>query len=144
MRIKESVKHGNVQMNVRSFNTKILHFSRMLVLRQATRYKDVAQEGCPKKTGEMKESIGNPNHKYGVWEVSPKGLSIHVGSSHPAILIVENGARPHPIDAKNHDFLKFKHSKTGKWVFIEHVKHLGFKGKFFMRKAAFETKRIRL
>lgn len=144
MRIKESIKHGNVQLNVRSFNTKMQDFGRMIVLRQATLYKDIAQEGCPKKTGEMKESIGNPEHKYGIWEVSQKGLSIHVGSNHPAILIVENGARPHPIDAKNHTFLKFKHSKTGKWVFTEHVEHPGFKGKFFMRRAAFESKRIRL
>lgn len=144
MRIKESVRHGNVQMNVRSFNTKMQDFARMIVLRQANLYKDVAQAGCSEKTGEMSESIGDPNHKYGIWEVSMKGLSINVGSSHPAILIVENGAKPHIIVPKTKTgVLRFR-TDTGDLVFTKRVNHPGFKGKFFMRRAAFETKRIRL
>ena len=144
MRIEHKTTHGNVQLQVRSFNTKIQDFGRALVLRQATLYKESAQQGCPEKTGEMKDSIGNPAHKYGVWEVSQRGLSIKVGSSHPAILIVENGACRHEIVPKQSSgVLRFR-TKAGDLVFAKRVNHPGFKGKFFMRKAAFEAKRIRL
>lgn len=145
MRIEEKMTHGNVQLKLRSFNTKMQDFSRALVMKQALVFKDVAQQGCPEgKTGDMKDSIGNATHKYGIWEVSEKGLSIKVGSSHPAILIVENGACRHDIVPKKAGgVLRFR-TKTGDLVFAKKVNHPGFKGKHFMKKAAFEAKRIRI
>ena len=141
LRIEKKVTRSNITANVRDFSTKMAAFGAKLVMRQALIFKAVAQEGS---TGEMKESIGNPGHKYGVWEVSKKGLSIKVGSKHPAVMIVETGAKKHLIKPKSPSgTLRFK-DKSGNVIFRKQVNHPGFKGKFFMAKAAREAKRIRL
>ena len=116
--------------NIREFNTRAKQKCKTAVKMYARQYIETAKEFCPKRTGRLRNSIGNPN-KEGIYKMSPNGLSVTIGTKVPYCTIVENGIRfPYPITPKNKKWLKFKYK--GKTIYAKKVTHPSMEGKWFM------------
>jgi len=126
---------------VREFNTRGPKWLADRVMRGALKFKEFAKAGCPVEKGDLRESIGNPM-KEGIFDVSPKGLSIKVGTTIFYAGIVEEGIRTaYVIRAKERGVLAWV-DKAGNVHFAHKVRHPATKGKFFMKKAAAETRQF--
>lgn len=140
MRVKMHFRDKDrLKARIRAFNTRGGIWIQQRVLAGGLMFKEVAKEGCPVATGHLKESIGNPAMD-GIFKVSPKGFSIEVGTKVPYAGIVDRGIKlPYKIKPKEKEVLKWE-DNLGREFFATEVIHPGFKGAFFMERAALATK----
>jgi hypothetical protein len=97
-----------------------------------------AKEFCPKRTGRLANSIGNPAAE-GILELSPGGLSVTIGTSVPYAQPVETGVGSYIIRAK-YKRLKFRDT-SGKYVYPQQVIHPAKEGKWYMLRAHIEAEK---
>ncbi len=131
--------------SIRNWNTRVAEKSARISHTLALAFKYKARANCPRRTGRLQDSIGNPA-KEGIWDLSEKGLRIRVGTNVPYAIPIEMGVNhewniPIMPKTKPGDYLIFYWPKIGKWCFARQVTHPAMKGKFFMKRAAAEVRR---
>ena len=76
---------------------------------------------------------------------STTGFEYVVENTAPYSAVLEEGSRPHMIEARNKRWLRFRSRATGQWVTVKAVKHPGMvQGWHVLRDAMYSVVRSRL
>jgi len=104
-------------------------------------FKRKYQERCPRRTGRLANSMGNPSAE-GIWEelMLPNGYVVIVGTKVPYAGVVERGLAPRIIEPKKAKSIRFI-TPGGNVVYTKKISHPGYQGKWIMMNSFIETNR---